>query len=236
MCRFPPNFLSALSLIPVLLIVGCASRSVPQQPVPRAAQAVDFSGAWEVDYSQSENVRDAFDIMLRELQRQAERRARNMSQGGGTLSTGGGGINSGASIYALARMAEIVTEPQLFDIEQSDHHINIKRDGSFALSCDFRPEGRFDSRESVLGSEVCGWDGHQLVFQIYLPDGLVIYHRFTLGPSGERINVATTLRSDQVGSPFALDRVYQRYDPNASGIRCKQTLSKGRVCTTEKPR
>ncbi|WP_133125961.1 hypothetical protein [Pseudohalioglobus lutimaris] len=188
-----------------------------------------------MDYSQSENVREAFDVLIRELQRQAERQARSMSQGGGTLSTSGVGIGNGASIYALARMAEIVTEPQLLDIEQSEHHISVKRDGSFALSCEFH-NGGFDSRESVLGNEICGWDGHQLLFQVYLPDGLTIYHRFTLGPDGERINIATTLRSDQVASPFALDRVYRRYDPNASGIRCKQTLSKGRVCTTERPR
>ena len=218
-----------------LLLSACASEPEPRQVAAQVAQAVDFSGAWEIDYSQSENVREAFDVLIRELQRQAERRARNMSQGGGTLSTGGGGVNSGASIYALARMAEIVTEPQLLDIDQSENHITVKRDGSIALTCDFRGGG-FESRESVLGDEVCGWDGHQLLFQVYLPDGLTIYHRFTLGPGGERINIATTLRSDQVGSPFALDRVYRRYDPNASGIRCKQTLTKGRVCTTEQPR
>ena len=130
-------------------------------------------------------------------------------------------------------MAEIVTEPQLFDITQSDTHINVKRDGSFALDCEFSG-GAADTRESVLGSELCGWDGHQLVFQVFLPDGLSIYHRFTLGPAGERINVATTLRSSQVSSPFSLDRVYRRYDPDAGGIRCRQTLSKGRVCTTER--
>lgn len=220
-------------LLLTLLLAGCGATA--QRPVTVAAAPVDFAGAWEVDYSQSENVRDAFDVLIRELQRQAERRARSMDQGVGAVSLGGAGANSGTSLYGLARMAEIVTEPQLLDITQSETQISVKRDGSFALNCDFSGLAS-NVRESVLGSEVCGWDGHQLIFQVYLPDGLTIYHRMTLGPDGERINIATTLRSDQVSSPFSLDRVYRRYDPEASGIRCKQTLSKGRVCTTERPR
>ena len=215
-------------LLFALLLTACSSTE-PRLPQVKTAAAVDFSGAWEVDYSQSENIRESFDVMLRELQRQIERQNRNMQQGGGTLSVGG----SGSSLYALARMAEIVTEPQLLDITQSPTEITIKREGSFALTCEFHP-GKLDTSESPLGREICGWDGHQLLFQIFLPDGLNIYHRLTLGPSGERIQIATTLVSDQVSWPFNIDRVYRRYDPNTPGIRCKQTLTKGKVCTTER--
>lgn len=216
-------------LLPVMALIACSS---PEAPLPRerTAAAVDFSGAWEVDYSQSENIRDSFDALLRDLQRQAERQSRGMNQGGGTLSVG---ANSGASLYALARMAEIVTEPQLLDIAQSMSEVTVKREGSFSLDCEFHP-GQLDTRDSPLGREICGWDDHQLVFQLYLPDGLAIYHRMTLDPGGERLHIATTLRSDQVSWPFTVDRVYRRYDPNSSGIRCKQTLSKGKVCTTER--
>ena len=221
------------SLLLVVSLLAACSSSEPPLPRQRTASAVDFSGAWEVDYSQSENIRESFDVLLRELQRQIERQNRNMKQGGGTLSGSGASGNGGASLYALARMAEIVTEPQLLDVTQSDTEVTIKREGSFALTCEFHP-GKLDTSESPLGREVCGWDDHQLVFQIYLPDGLAIYHRLTLDPGGERLQIATTLRSDQVSWPFNIDRVYRRYDPNSTGIRCKQTLSKGKVCTTER--
>ncbi|TDG13690.1 hypothetical protein E2F43_09215 [Seongchinamella unica] len=218
------------ALLCALVLSACGS-APDSRPAGQTAAAVDFSGAWEVDYSESENIRDSFDVLLRELQRQAERQNRNMQQGGGTLSVG---ANSGSSLYALARMAEIVTEPQLLDISQSDTDITIKREGSFALYCEFFP-GRLHRIASPLGNEVCGWDSHQLLFNISLPGGLSIYHRLTLGPQGERLQIATTLRSDQVSWPFTVDRVYRRYDPASSGIRCKQTLTRGRVCTTERP-
>lgn len=219
----------ACCLLPVMALIACSSTEAPL-PRERTSAAVDFSGAWEVDFSQSENIRDSFDALLRELQRQVERQNRGMKQGGGSLSVN---ANSGASLYALARMAEVVTEPQLLNISQSMTDVTVKREGSFALDCEFHP-GQLDRRDSPLGRELCGWDDHQLVFQLYLPDGLSVYHRMTLDPGGDRLHIATTLRSDQVSWPFNVDRVYRRYDPNSGGIRCKQTLSKGKVCTTER--
>lgn len=216
-------------LLSAIALIACGSTQAPLPRVQTAA-AVDFSGAWEVDYSQSDNIRDSFDVLLRELQRQAQRQSQGMKQGGGSLSVN---ASSGSSLYALARMAEIVTEPQLLDITQSVTDVTVKREGSFSLECEFHP-GQLDTRDSALGREICGWDDHQLLFQLYLPDGLAIFHRMTLDPGGERLHIATTLRSDQVSWPFVVDRVYRRYDPNTGGIRCKQTLSKGKVCTTEK--
>ncbi len=87
--------------------------------------------------------------------------------------------------------------------------------------------------ETPLGSEVCGWDVHQLVFRILLPEGLSIQHRMTLAEDGERINIATTVVSDQVSYPFTLNRVYNRFEPAEAGYTCTQTFSRGRVCTTE---
>ena len=227
---FPTIRTLVCAWLAVLLLAACGSNT-ETRPRQKTAAAVDFSGAWEVDYSQSENIRESLEVLLRELQRQAERQARGMQQGGGTLSVG---ANSGASLYALARMAEIVTEPQLLDITQSETEITVKREGSFVLQCEFHP-GKLHKLESSLGSEVCGWDDHQLLFHIFLPDGLAIYHRMTLDPVGDRLQIATTLRSTEVSWPFTIDRVYRRYDPNSTGIRCKQTLTKGKVCTTERP-
>jgi len=72
-----------------------------------------------------------------------------------------------------------------------------------------------------------------LVFKIYLPEGLSIQHVMTLGASGRKLNVATTVVSDQVSYPFTLNRVYNRFVPGNSGFSCKMTLTKGRVCTTQ---
>jgi hypothetical protein len=222
----------SLALVAVTLTLS-ACGTEPELPAGagRTNGSVDFSGDWEVDYSQSDNIRDRYDMMIRELQRQAERRARGgVAQSNGSASLGA--VGSGESLYALARMAELITDVQLLDIEQDEIEVSVKREGSFALQCEFHA-GQLHRVETPLGSELCGWDGHQLVFHVALPEGLRIIHRFTLGPEGQRLNIATTVRSQQVSYPFTINRVFNRYDPESSGIRCKQTLSRGRVCTTE---
>ncbi len=220
--------LIALLFPAALLLGGCSSR--PDLP-GGAAVPVDFSGAWELDYSQSDNISDRYEAMIRKLRREAERRARgNAPQSNAVVSAGASA--SGEDLYNLARMAEMITDVQLLDISQDETGISVKREGSFALQCEFHGGG-MHRLETPLGSELCGWDAHQMVFQVALPEGLRILHRFTLGPEGQRVNIATTLWSRQAGYPFTLNRVYQRYDPESSGIRCKQTLTRGRVCTTE---
>lgn len=231
--KSPDYLTSTLLMCVTVLLMACGSE--PQRP-PReqTAAAVDFSGAWEVDYSQSDNIRDSYEVMMRELQRQAQRRARGMNQSGGSAAVGGAVSGSAAGIYGLARMAELITDFQVLNVKQDERTISMKREGSFALECEFHP-GKLHEVATPLGREVCGWDDHQLVFQIYLPEGLSIFHRLTLGPEGKRLNMATTVRSDQTAYPFTLDRVFNRYDPTATGIFCKQTLTRGRVCTTERP-
>lgn len=211
-----------------LLLQACAAE--PPAREVRNTKPVDFSGSWEVDYSQSETVAQRYESMLRELQREYDRRAR---QGGNQPAAGVYVAGSGADLYALARMSEIITETQLLEITQEENGITVKREGNFALTCEFYP-GRLHRVETPLGEETCGWDGHQLVFMISLPEGLSIRHRLTLDPEGERLQVATTVFSSQVSYPFTLDKVYRRFDPSVDGITCKQTLSRGRVCTTER--
>ena len=227
------RYLSAL--LPAVAACLAACSAAPEMSAGRSHNAlqVDFSGAWEVDYSKSETVHESYETMMRELRRQMERR-QAMNQGRGGISTGVPIAAGSEDIYALARLTELVTDIQLMEIDQDVSAITIKREGSFALYCEFGGPELYTQRNS-MGSEVCGWDGHQLLFQIFLPEGVRIAHRFTLGPGGERINVATTVRSDQVSYPFTVDRVFNRYDPSSSGIRCRQTLTRGRVCTTEAP-
>ena len=226
------NYLAYLHILIVcaLLLGGCGSE--PRKLAGSSGAPVDFSGNWEVDYSQSENIQEELNQMVRELNRRGQQRAPGGGNKGPTVVIGSAGGNSGAYIMALARMADMITQSPLLEIKQSDEQISVKREGNFALECAFY-SGAMQQDESPLGSEVCGWDAHQLVFRIFLPEGLTIQHRLTMGPSGDRINVATTVRSSQVSTPFTLDRVFNRFDPGEAGYTCKMTLTRGRVCTTE---
>jgi hypothetical protein len=132
----------------------------------------------------------------------------------------------------LAQMAELITQSALLEVEQDKHKIKVKREEDFALSCEFYP-GQYHTVETPLGREICGWDGHQLIFKMLLPEGLTILHVMSLGPDRQWLNIATTVTSDRVTSPFTLNRVYERYQPQDNGYSCKMTISRGRVCTTE---
>jgi hypothetical protein len=223
----PLSTLTAL-LAACVILLACAGD--PQTRPAQVGTSVDFTGSWEADYSRSETVVEQYQAMMNQLQREAQRRAR---QGGNQPAVGVYAMGSGADLYALARMAEIITESQLLEIRQEENEITVKREGNFALHCEFYP-GQLHRVETPLGDEICGWDGHQLVFSIALPEGLGIRHRLTLDSRGERLQIATTVTSSQSPYPFTVDKVYRRFDPTADGITCRQTLSRGRVCTTEK--
>ncbi len=230
---YPP--ITRLLWLPVLLWLTACSSSAPERSIRGPSVPVDFSGAWELDYSQSDEIQSKLNALIRELRREAERRAQGQRDSrSGPAVTLGPGVNSGESVIGLARLAEYITRSQLLDIEQSESRIRVKREENFALSCEFFSDEPLQT-ENTLGREICGWDGHQLVFWVILPDGLRVNHRMSLGPDGQRLQIATTVISDQVSWPFSLDRVYNRYDPESGGIRCEQTLTRGRVCTTERP-
>lgn len=217
-----------------LCLHGCGSQAPRATLQGQTGAAVDFSGNWELDYSQSDNIQAKLNALVRDLRRQAGAPpSGTYQQAGGTVYIGGPqGTNSGASIIGLAQMADLITQSQLMDIEQDKHKIQVKRELDFALTCEFY-QGQFHTVETPLGSEVCGWNGHQLVFKILLPEGLSIQHVFSLGPDRQWLNIATTVVSDRVTAPFTVNRVYARYEPQDNGYTCKMTISRGRVCTTE---
>jgi hypothetical protein len=216
------------------MLASCSSK--PSRPVVnKTAAAVDFSGFWELDYSQSDNIQIKLDTLVRELRKQSAQRspAGYQQPTAGVVIGGPGGTNSGASILGLAQMSDLITQSQLLEVEQDEHDIKVKREGNFALTCEFYP-GQYHTVETPLGKEVCGWSRHQLIFKIILPEGLTIQHVLSLGPDRQWLNIATTVTSDRVTSPFTINRVYARYEPGESGYTCKMTISRGRVCTTEK--
>ena len=220
-------------LAAALLAVLAACSSQPgDAPLPDAGQppGADFSGSWELDLAQSDNIQRELDSIFRELRRQAERRAQ--ARGDGRSGPGYSLGVDGNAMVDLARMAEYVTRSPLLEVEQNSAGIRVKRAENFALTCAF---GAVDVEldENPLGREICGWDDHQLVFWVLLPEGVKINHRFSLGPRGERLNIATSVYSDRSSYPFTINRVYHRFDPEADGISCEVTLTRGRVCTTE---
>lgn len=231
--------LRIITLLALLCIVcaglwGCANdkpRKVQAIPVGDV-DMVDFAGDWELDYSKSDNIQTRLNSMVRELQRQAERRSQRGGNERGGSSIAVGNNNTGATVIGLARMADLITQSALLEIEQSENDIRLKREENFALTCEF-----FDDKpqvlENPLGTETCGWVGHQLLFRILLPEGLSIQHVLTRSPGGKQMSIATTVVSDRVSTPFTLNRVYRKFEPGSTGFTCEVTLTKGRVCTTE---
>lgn len=216
-----------------LALVACSPTPDKPRPLPSNNVAkADFSGFWELNYGQSDNIQIELDGMVRDLRKYTNRRSQQGMNQGPVYNVGGGTANTGASIVGLAQMADLITQSQLMEITQSEHDIKVKREGDFALTCEFYL-GQFHTVETPLGKEICGWNAHQMVFRILLPEGLSIQHILTVGDDRQKLNIETTLVSDQVSTPFTLSRVYDRYEPQDEGYSCKMTISKGRVCTTE---
>lgn len=219
-----PLFFSALLCA---MLAGCSTQEYVKPT--RGADPVDMSGNWELDYGRSDNMQARFDMMLREV-RERTPRSSSGEAGRGVVSAAPG--SSREAVLGLAQMAELITESQLLEVEQNRVSIRAKREGNFSLMCDYGPDAEQQNDYSV-GSERCFWDGQQLVFQILLPDGLQIVHRLSVAESGQTLAILTALYSKRVSAPFTLRRIYRRYEPGRSEYRCTDTLTRGRVCSTE---
>ena len=73
-------------------MLGCATSESPLQAENQ--KRVDFSGHWELDYGQSDNIQAQLNALVRELRRQAERQAQGNVERGGAISVRGAGTNS----------------------------------------------------------------------------------------------------------------------------------------------
>lgn len=216
------------------VLLGCGSAPATKRPALQGdnARAIDFTGSWELDYAQSDNVQEKVDSLARELNREAERLARSGIQQGGGAMMAGYGAASAESIIGMVRMADLVTQSSLLQIKQDAHDIRVQREGDFDLTCEFHP-GELHRVVTPFGVELCGWRAHQLVFKLLLPDGLSIQHVMTLGAAGQKLQIATTVSTDQVSFPFSLNRVYNRFEPGETGYKCEVTLTRGTVCSTQ---
>jgi hypothetical protein len=210
-----------------LALMGCSSqpqRSLQaQQSIP-----VDFSGSWEMDYGRSDDINAKIASVYRELQRLAQRQSRDPNRYGSPAS----GIDINRRMYGLinlAKFADMVTESQVLTIEQTERDIEVEREGDFTLNCGFYTD-RPEIQHEELGTEVCGWDGHQMIFRLALPDETQVVHRMTIAPDGERLHIATTVAGKGSSAPFTLNRFYYRFEPLPEDYECEYTLTKGQVC------
>lgn len=219
------------ALLFLLFLPACKDQTVkPPEAASRATpETSDFSGYWEMDYGRSDNANSKLQTMYREWHRNMTRQVR------GDQRRANMGVQLDSSrfdaIVDVARLADQITSSQVLEIEQSEIDIEIQRENNFSLSCVFR-EGEPEVVIADLGSEVCGWDAHQLVFYIRLPDGLDIQHRLTLSEDADRLHIATQVDSRK-SAPFTLNRFYFRFNPLPEDYSCEYTLSRGNVCQSE---
>ena len=211
------------------LIVACT----PAQPVIDeqmmridGEMPADFSGAWERDYSRGDDVNQVLRDIYYYLSRTSADRAYTTRPGPVQPSS-----RDMQSITALARLAELITRPQVLTISQNDQEITVDRKDDFSLLCAFY-DGVAKGTESAYGTEICGWDGDQLVSHLILPDGLQVTHRFTVSEDRQQLRVVTTVSSSTARLPFTLGRFYKKFERLPPDFNCIETLSMKRVCST----
>jgi hypothetical protein len=186
----------------------------------------DLSGSWERDYSRGDDVNQVLRDIYYYLSRTSADRAYTTRPGPVQPSS-----RDMASIRALARLAELITRPQVLTISQNDQEITVDRKDDFSLLCAFY-DGVAKGTESGYGTEICGWDGDQLVSHLILPDGLQVTHRFTVSEDRQQLRVITTVSSNTARVPFTLRRFYKKFERLPPDFNCIETLSMKRVCST----
>lgn len=226
--RTTPMLRMLSMLIPCLLAAACSQQPVIDDEMKRfeGTMPADLSGSWERNYSRDDEVNAVLYQLYYQLSRISPDRRYSTSPGVAMPSS-----RDMASVMALARLAELITRPHVLTISQNEHEISIERADDFAMLCAFY-DGVAKGTESDYGTEICGWDGEQLISSLVLPDGLQVTHRFTISEDGEQLRVATTVSSSTSRVPFTLRRFYTKFERPAPTFNCIETLSMKRVCST----
>lgn len=212
----------------ICLSVGCAQER-HSEAVTRVATPVNMAGHWEIDFARSDNLQDQLSSIARRVQREAARRARLAEEGRGFA---GSPLPDQRDLITLARLAEIITEPVLLEVIQSDSRIRVKRDKSFALVCEYDGSG-LGVTVDTLGIQRCGWDGDQLYFAIELEEGLDVTHRLSRAKETDTLLMVTSVETTATRFPMVVSQYFTPYDPDALGYRCERTLTRGKVCSTQ---
>ena len=212
----------------ICLSVGCAQER-HSEAVTRVATPVNMAGHWEIDFARSDNLQDQLSSIARRVQREATRRARLAEEGRGFA---GSPLPDQRDLITLARLAEIIIEPVLLEVIQSDSRIRVKREKSFALVCEYDGSG-LGVTVDTLGIQRCGWDGDQLYFAIELEEGLDVTHRLSRAEETDTLLMVTSVETTATRFPMVVSQYFTPYDPDALGYRCERTLTRGKVCSTQ---
>lgn len=219
--------------IPLILILCLTAAACSQQPVVRAemkqfdgAMPADFSGSWERDYTRGDDVNATLRVAYNQLARTVP------DQGfGRDPALAGPSAKDVAALTALARLAELITRMDYVIISQNENLVRIDRKDDFSYECAFY-NGVSKGVESDFGTEICGWDGSELVSHLVLPGGLQITNRLTVSANRQQLRIVTTVDSSTSRVPFTLRRFYRRYERLPPDYNCVETLSMKRVCST----
>ena len=185
----------------------------------------DFSGSWELDYQLSDRSREKIKSLYRQAKAQAERAAERAKSAGHYVDPR---VFNAQSVVGHGLLTEKIAQATVLTITQEADHIVINRNDDFALICNFSDMGW---KESVIGTEGCNWNEDQLAFQIALPNGLNVFHQFSIAADRSRINVATTVRILGITSPFTLNRVYMPFEPGDGLFECTYSIENQTTCT-----
>ena len=225
MITINPGITTALALS-LLLLAGCAAPEVSRITEDVAFDVVDMSGNWEKDYQLSDDFETEFNLYLFDVQRRLNPQADNLNRGAVSIGAPG---TSMETIVGLARFTEEITRMPVLKIEQDRARVQIDREDDFSLFCEFLNR-QTAVTQTPFGSERCGWNGEQLLFQLNLLDGLQIFYQVTLSPNGRQLNITTTVSSALVSTPMTISNFYRRYDVPENDIDCILTLTRNNVC------
>jgi hypothetical protein len=212
-----------------LVMVACTpAKPIIDEQMMRidGGMPADLGGSWERDYSRGDDVNQVLRDIYYYLSRTSGDRAYTTRPGPVKPSS-----RDWQPISALARLAELITRPQVLTISQNDQEITVDRKDDFSLLCAFY-DGVAKGTESDYGTEICGWDGDQLVSHLILPDGLQVTHRFTVSADHKQLRVVTTVSSNTARVPVTLTRFYKKFERLPPDFNCIETLSMKRVCST----
>ena len=228
------NFLSFRRFLPGLLcgllcglLVACATEEATRISEEVSYEVVDMSGNWEKDYQLSDDFDTEFNLFIFDIQRRLNPQSDNLNRSP-SLSVGQAS-GSRETIIGLARFTEEITRMPLLQIEQDRSRMRIDREDDFSLLCEFFNE-QTAITQTPFGSEECGWNGEQLLFQLILDDGLRIFYQITLSPNGQQLNITTTVSSASVSTPMTISNYYRRYDIPENEFDCILTLTRNNVC------
>ncbi len=217
-----------------ILLAACSSRGPTldtTNPSFVGKMPADFSGSWERDYARSQDVQGALNAMFQDRQRAAAQQQQMNSMSRMGPASSGLSQREVNGMIALSRLVEEITRPDVLTISQNDRQIRIAREDDFDLSCTFF-DGVARGTDSPYGTEVCSWDGDDLISHLVLPDGLTISRRYTISPDGNYLREITSASSSATRSPLVLQRFYIRFEAPARPFNCIETLSMKRVCST----